>query len=156
MGDICNGWQMNEMRRHVIDLRSGRRLHRAWRALRKPRPSAHDLSELPPLKKNITITKTPEGYEQTSRFEGETLFWRHASTRWLVAQFAFNSCRLVRRDSGMFSDMYIYVPSKFLKTAINAWNRFWARRLNVPQLAYHNIFIFRKNPRLAEIQLLDE
>jgi 2-polyprenyl-3-methyl-5-hydroxy-6-metoxy-1,4-benzoquinol methylase len=98
------------------------------------------------LKKNITITKTPEGYEQTSRFEGETLFWRHASTRWLVAQFALNSCRLVRRDSGMFSDMYIYVPGKFLKTVINAWNRFWARRLNLPQLAYHNIFIFRKNP----------
>jgi len=98
------------------------------------------------LKKNVTITKTPRGYEQTSRFEGETLFWRHANKSWLVAQFARHSCSLVRRDSGMFSDLYIYAPGKFLKDGINAWNRLWARRINLPQVAFHNIFIFRKTP----------
>ena len=40
------------------------------------------------LKKGITVTKTPRGYEQTSRFEGETLFWRHVNVAWLVTQFA--------------------------------------------------------------------
>jgi len=97
------------------------------------------------LKKNVTITKTPRGYEQTSRFAGETLFWRHANTSWLVAEFARHSCSLVRRDSGMFSDLYMYAPGKFLKEGINAWNRLWARRINLPQAAYHNIFIFRKD-----------
>jgi len=97
------------------------------------------------LKKNITIAKTPQGYEQTSNFEGETLFWRHTNTSWLAAEFARHSCSLVRRDSGMFSDLYIYAPGKFLKDGINTWNRLWARRVNLPQVAFHNIFIFRKN-----------
>jgi hypothetical protein len=52
---------------------------------------------------------------------------------------------MVRRDSGMFSDLYIYAPGNFPKAAINAWNRFWARHLNLPRLALHNIFIFRKD-----------
>jgi 2-polyprenyl-3-methyl-5-hydroxy-6-metoxy-1,4-benzoquinol methylase len=97
------------------------------------------------LKKNITITKTPRGYEQSSRFEGETLFWRHANTGWLVTQFAQHSCGLVRRDSSMLSEMYIYAPGKLLKDTIHGWNRLWARHLNLPQLALHNVFIFRKN-----------
>lgn len=97
------------------------------------------------LKKNIAIAKTPRGYEQTSGFAGESLFWRHVNTEWLVSEFARHSCSLVRRDSGMFSDMYIYAPGKVLKGGVSAWNRLWARRFNVAQLAFHNIFIFRKN-----------
>jgi 2-polyprenyl-3-methyl-5-hydroxy-6-metoxy-1,4-benzoquinol methylase len=95
-------------------------------------------------KRAITIKKTSSGHEQTSRFERETLFWRHVNRRWLVAQFALHACSLLRRDSGMFSEMYIYLPSAFLKAIVNAWNRFWGRRVNWPQIAYHNIFIFRK------------
>ncbi len=97
------------------------------------------------LKKSITINKTPRGHELTSRFEGETLFWRHANPRWLIDQFGRHSCSLVRRGSGMFSEMYIYLPGEFFKAAINSWNRFQARYFNLPQLAFHNIFIFRKN-----------
>ncbi len=98
------------------------------------------------LKKNITVTKTPRGYEQRSRFEGETLFWRHVDSRWLIRQFASHSCSLVRRDSGMLSEMYIYTPSRVIKNAIHGCNRLWARHVNLPQLAFHNVFIFRKSP----------
>jgi 2-polyprenyl-3-methyl-5-hydroxy-6-metoxy-1,4-benzoquinol methylase len=97
------------------------------------------------LKKGITVTKTPRGYEQISRFNGETLFWRQVNTAWLVAQFARHSCILVRRDSSMPSEMYIYAPGKLIKDSIHGWNRLWARHLNVPQLALHNVFLFRKN-----------
>jgi 2-polyprenyl-3-methyl-5-hydroxy-6-metoxy-1,4-benzoquinol methylase len=97
------------------------------------------------LKKNITIRKTSAGYEQTSRFEHETLFWRHVNRRWLLVQFARHSCNLVRRDSGMFSEMYIYLPGTFLKSAVSAWNLLWARRFNFPQFAFHSVFIFRKS-----------
>lgn len=97
------------------------------------------------LKKGITVTKTPRGYEQTSLFEGETLFWRQVDTAWLIAQFARYSCSLVRRDSSMLSEMYIYAPGKLIKDSIHSWNRLWARHLNLPQLALHNVFIFRKN-----------
>ena len=100
----------------------------------------------PALKKGITVTNTPRGYEQTSRFEGETLFWRQVNTTWLVTQFARHSCSLVRRDSSMLSEMYIYAPGTLLKEAIHGLNRLWARRVNLPQLALHNVFIFRKNP----------
>jgi 2-polyprenyl-3-methyl-5-hydroxy-6-metoxy-1,4-benzoquinol methylase len=99
------------------------------------------------LKKNITITKTASGYQQSSRFEGETLFWRHTNPSWLIAQFADRSCALFRRDSGMFSEMHLYAPGKPLKAAITGLNRLWARQVNLPQLAFHNIFIFRKTGR---------
>lgn len=97
------------------------------------------------FKKNVTVTKTPRGYEQTSRFEGEMLFWRHVNTAWLVGQFARHSSSLVRRDSSMQSEMYIYAPGRFIKNIIHGWNRLWARRVNLPQLSFHNIFIFRKH-----------
>jgi 2-polyprenyl-3-methyl-5-hydroxy-6-metoxy-1,4-benzoquinol methylase len=98
------------------------------------------------LKKNIVVKKTPRGHEQTCPFEGETLFWRHANTRWLIDRFAIHSCNLVRRDSGMFSEMYTYLPGQFLRATVHAWNRFWGRYLKLPHLALHNIFVFRKEP----------
>ncbi|MFI5456950.1 MAG: class I SAM-dependent methyltransferase [Isosphaerales bacterium] len=101
-------------------------------------------------RKKITTTKMPAGYEHTSIFAGETLFWRHANPRWLVDQFASHSCTLVKRSCSLFSDLTMYMPVKFLKSVIHAWNRFWLRRVNVPQPAYHNIFIFRKNSDQAE------
>jgi 2-polyprenyl-3-methyl-5-hydroxy-6-metoxy-1,4-benzoquinol methylase len=97
------------------------------------------------LKMGITVTRTSRGYEQTSRFEGETLFWRHVNADWLIAQFARHSCSLVRRDSSMLSEMYIYARDMRLKEAIHRLNRFWARRVNLPRLALHNVFIFKKN-----------
>jgi 2-polyprenyl-3-methyl-5-hydroxy-6-metoxy-1,4-benzoquinol methylase len=97
------------------------------------------------LNKHISIRKTPRGFEHTSRFQGETLFWRHTDIGWLVHRLEEMSCQLIRRDSGMFSEMYIYAPGKLFKSAINAWNRVALGYFNIPQLAYHNIFIFRKN-----------
>jgi hypothetical protein len=44
----------------------------------------------------------------------------------------------------MFSEMHLYAPGKPLKAAIAGLNRLWARAVNLPQLAFHNIFIFRK------------
>jgi ubiquinone/menaquinone biosynthesis C-methylase UbiE len=98
------------------------------------------------FKRNITITKCPAGYEQISHFKGESLFWRHTNKHWLIAQFARHACTLVQRDGGTFSDLYIYAPGQFTKSVVHAWNRFWARHINLPQPAYHNVFIFRKNP----------
>jgi len=97
------------------------------------------------IKKNVTVTKTPRGYEQSCPFEGETLFWRQVNPSWLVTQFARCSCSLIRRDSSMLSEMYIYTPGKLISGAIQGCNRLWARRINLPQLALHNIFIFRKD-----------
>jgi len=101
-------------------------------------------------RKKITITRLPAGYEHTSIFAGETLFWRHVNPRWLVDQLASHSCTLVKRGCGFFSDLTMYMPVEFLASAIHAWNRFWLRRVNMPQPAYHNIFIFRKNGGQAE------
>jgi 2-polyprenyl-3-methyl-5-hydroxy-6-metoxy-1,4-benzoquinol methylase len=101
------------------------------------------------LKKNIQIVKTPRGYEHTTRFEGETLFWRHTDIKWLLRELAALSCGLVSRDSGMFSEMYIYAPGTFLRSAVSTWNRIALNYFNVPQLAYHNIFVFRKTGRTS-------
>jgi 2-polyprenyl-3-methyl-5-hydroxy-6-metoxy-1,4-benzoquinol methylase len=99
------------------------------------------------LKKNIVITRTPRGYEQTTTFAGETLFWRHVDQNWLVEQFAKHSCSLVRRDSSTQTEMHIYAPGTAGKNAVHAWNRFWNRYVNLPQLAFHNVFIFQKAAR---------
>ena len=34
--------------------------------------------------------------------------------------------------------------AKFLKSVVYAWNLMCVRHLNLPRLAYHNIFIYRK------------
>jgi 2-polyprenyl-3-methyl-5-hydroxy-6-metoxy-1,4-benzoquinol methylase len=95
--------------------------------------------------KQIHAVKTPAGIEHQSQFGGETLFWRHADRRWLVEQLALHSCKLVASGSGMFTDLYQYLPGKPLKSLAHAWNRFWLRRINLPGLAYHNIWIFQKS-----------
>src|SRR5262245_36638848 len=84
------------------------------------------------FKRHITLTRTAAGVEHTCPFEGETLFWRHTDTRWLVAELARHSVQLVRRDSSLCSEMYTYAPGGFLKGMVHAWNRFWLRRVNLP------------------------
>jgi SAM-dependent methyltransferase len=101
-------------------------------------------------RRKITITKRPAGDECTSIFEGEMLFWRHVDPRWLVDQLAAQSCTLVRRSCGFFSDLSMYAPGDLLEWPFHAWNRFWLRRVNRPGPAYHNIFTFRKNAGPAE------
>jgi hypothetical protein len=95
--------------------------------------------------KQIQAVKTPAGVEHQSQFGGETLFWRHAERRWLVDQFGLHSCRLVASGSGLFTDLYQYLPGKPAQSLAHAWNRFWLRSINLPQLAYHNILIFQKS-----------
>lgn len=102
------------------------------------------------FRKHITLAKTEAGFEQTCQFEGETQFWRHTDPSWLIAELARHSCHIVQRDSGLCSEMYFYAPGKFLKGMVNRWNRFWFRHLNMPRLAYHNIFIFRKKAEAGE------
>jgi len=97
------------------------------------------------FKKNVTISNTSRGYEQTSEFEGEKLFWRHVDPNWLIGRFASRACKLFRRDSSMLSETYIYIPSMFIKNVIHRLNRLWLRRFNLPRLAFHNVFIFRKS-----------
>jgi 2-polyprenyl-3-methyl-5-hydroxy-6-metoxy-1,4-benzoquinol methylase len=94
----------------------------------------------------IKISKTPAGHEHTSIFANQTLFLRHANIRWLEDQLASHSCTLVRRGCGLYSDLYMYACGNLLKSAVHAWNRFALRWFNLPQLAYHNILVFRKSP----------
>jgi 2-polyprenyl-3-methyl-5-hydroxy-6-metoxy-1,4-benzoquinol methylase len=95
--------------------------------------------------KKIKANRTPAGVEHRCDLEGETLFWRHADPRWLVDEFARQSCTLVERGSSLFTDLYMYLPGKPLKNLAHAFNRFWLRRVGKPVLAYHNIFTFKKN-----------
>ena len=97
-------------------------------------------------KKKITTTRTSAGLEHRCAFASETLFWRHTNPRWLIDQFGSRSCTLFRRDCSLCSELMMYAPGKLPKALVNAWNRFWLRRVNLPQLSYHNVFIFRKNP----------
>lgn len=94
--------------------------------------------------KKIQAVKTPAGVEHQNQFGGETLFWRHADRQWLVNQFELHSCKLVTIGSGLFTDLYQYLPGKPLRSLVHSWNRFWQRRINLPRVAYHNILIFQK------------
>jgi 2-polyprenyl-3-methyl-5-hydroxy-6-metoxy-1,4-benzoquinol methylase len=95
-------------------------------------------------RKKITTVKAPAGYEQSCIFAGEKLFWRHLDPSWLVEELARHSCTLFKRSCSLFSDFQMHMPEP-LAVPIHAWNRFWLRRVNLPQPAFHNIFIFRKN-----------
>jgi SAM-dependent methyltransferase len=94
------------------------------------------------LKPSIKIERKPAGDEFSADFEGGTVFWRHTNARWFAEQFARNSCERFRRDTSMCTEAWKYVGP--LKGVVHAWNRLWARHLNLPRLAYHNLTIFRK------------
>ncbi len=95
------------------------------------------------FKPSITITRKPSGDECTSNFEGKTLFWRYTNAKWFINEFAKHSCELFRRDSSMATETWKYAPGPF-KSVVNGWNRLWLQAFNLPGLAYHNIFVFRK------------
>ena len=96
------------------------------------------------FKRKITVTRMPAGHECSCDFDGETVFWRLTNAKWLTAQFAEHSCELFRRDSSMFTEFWKYAPGGLLKGAAHRWNLICARQFNLPRLAYHNLFIFRK------------
>ncbi|MGO9463080.1 MAG: class I SAM-dependent methyltransferase [Isosphaeraceae bacterium] len=95
-------------------------------------------------RKKIKTTRTAAGHEYTCAFEGETLFWRHLDPGWLGDYLAAHSCTLIGRSSGTCSELDGLVPFQSLKSAVHGWNRFWLRNVDIPQLAYHNILMFRK------------
>jgi ubiquinone/menaquinone biosynthesis C-methylase UbiE len=95
-------------------------------------------------RKKIKITKAPAGIEFTSRFADETLFWRDANPHWLVETLASHNCALVHRGCSLFCELNMFMPNRFLSNAVHGWNRFWLRKVNWPQPAFHNVFLFRK------------
>ena len=97
--------------------------------------------------RQIQAVKAPAGVEHQSQFADETLFWRHAKRQWLADKFGIHSCKLVAAESGLFTDLYQFLPGKPLQSLAHAWNRFWLRSINLPRLAYHNILIFQKFDR---------
>ncbi len=101
----------------------------AWRTLRKGR---------------ITATVKPAGIEHTSPFAGEQLFWRHCDPAWLRNQMEARSCKMIARKAGVFSDLHIYARPEFSRNLIHGFNQFWIRRVGLPRLAYHNLFVFQK------------
>ncbi len=94
--------------------------------------------------KEIKITKTPAGFEHICVFASETLFWRHVNVRWLNNQFCRESCEIVERGCSMFTELYRFMPARVLMWPFYAWNNFWLHFINIPHVAMHNIFIFRK------------
>jgi 2-polyprenyl-3-methyl-5-hydroxy-6-metoxy-1,4-benzoquinol methylase len=117
-------------------------MHAYWRLLKE---------------KAIRSVKTPVGVKHQCQFGGETLFWRDSERSWLVDQLGLHSCRLVASGSGLFTDLYQYLPFRLLQSLAHAWNRFWLRRINRPRLAHHNIFVFQKSrPRGNLLRLMPE
>ena len=94
--------------------------------------------------KKIKTTRTAAGHEYTCAFEGETLFWRHLDP---------GLARRLSRRPFLHADRtppQAHVRSltgwclSEVKSAVHGWNRFWLRNVDIPQLAYHNILMFRK------------
>jgi 2-polyprenyl-3-methyl-5-hydroxy-6-metoxy-1,4-benzoquinol methylase len=93
----------------------------------------------------IAVQPTEAGFEQTSRFADETLFWRHLDPTWLSDQLRRRDATLVSRRAGLFSDLYMYARPRAAAGLVHRLNRFWLRSSARPGPAYHNVFLFRKN-----------
>ena len=93
----------------------------------------------------IACVETDSGFEQTTEFNHEKLFWRHTKPTWLEDQLRLRLCDLVARRPGVFSDAHLFARPKFLRSWVHAFNRFWIRRIGKSGLAYHNIYVFQKS-----------
>lgn len=91
------------------------------------------------LKRHITITRTPAGYQHEDRF-----IWRHIDPTWLQRTLGDHGCELVDRSAGLFTELYRFAPAGPIRRAFDAVNYAYPRWVKLPALASHNVFVFRK------------
>lgn len=95
-------------------------------------------------KKRAEVKMTERGLETWEKTETGSLMTRQSKIPWLISHMEGLNCRLVRRQSGQFTELYTVFRSGPANSMIHAFNNFWFKRVTLPHPAYGNLIIMKK------------
>jgi 2-polyprenyl-3-methyl-5-hydroxy-6-metoxy-1,4-benzoquinol methylase len=91
------------------------------------------------------IVNAPAGKEFWEQTRTGRLMTRQADIPWLIREFERHGLRLIERRAGQFSEIYISLPWKPLRSLVHAFNNFWFRALpSFAGGAYGNLLVFER------------
>ena len=97
-------------------------------------------------KERAEVVHTPAGIEFWEETSTTRLMTRQADIPWLIAEFRRHGLELVERRAGQFTEVYVLLPVRFLRTFVHACNNLWFRWFRAAGPAYGNILVL-KRPR---------
>lgn len=95
-------------------------------------------------KKRAKVKMTERGMETWEETETGSLMTRQSNVSWLIRHMEGLNCRLIKRQSGQFTEIYTVFRSGFANSMIHAFNNFWFKRISLPRPAYGNLIIMKK------------
>ena len=90
------------------------------------------------------IMRTPAGIEFWEETSTARLMTRQADIPWLIAEFRRHGLELVERRAGQFTEIYVLLPWKPLRSLVHAINNHWFRWIKLAGPAYGNLLILRR------------
>lgn len=96
-------------------------------------------------KERAEIIPTPAGLEFWEATRTGKLMTRQADIPWFIAEFERHGLKLRERTAGQFTEIYMILPWKPLRTLVHAFNNFWFRALgSFAGGSYGNILVFQR------------
>ena len=90
------------------------------------------------------IIRSPAGIEFWEETNTARLMTRQANIPWLIVEFHRHGLELVERRAGQFTEIYVLLPWKPLRSLVHAINNFWFRWIKLAGPAYGNLLILRR------------
>ena len=88
--------------------------------------------------------RTPAGIEFWEPTSTTRLMTRQSDISWLIGEFGKHGVELVDRRAGQFTEVYMLLPWKPVRTLVHACNNFWFRWIRFPGPAYGNLLVLRR------------
>ena len=99
-------------------------------------------------KERAEIVHAPAGKEFWEQTRTGRLMTRQADIPWLIAEFERHGLRLRERRAGQFTEIYMILPWKPLRTLVHAFNNFWFRVFpGFAGGAFGNLLVFERHVR---------
>jgi ubiquinone/menaquinone biosynthesis C-methylase UbiE len=96
-------------------------------------------------KNNSNVNITQFGKESWAVTDKGLLLVREMNMQWFKNKMVEFGFTVERHIPGQFSDMYAPFSSAIIKKSIHLFNHFWFTCVRVPQFAFGNVIVFRKN-----------
>jgi 2-polyprenyl-3-methyl-5-hydroxy-6-metoxy-1,4-benzoquinol methylase len=96
-------------------------------------------------RRSTTINNTPAGVETWEDTSTGKFMTREANIPWLISQFERHGLALKTRRAGQFTELYVIVPWKPVRTLIHAINNAWFRWMGwCAAPCFGNLLVFER------------
>lgn len=90
------------------------------------------------------VLHTPAGIEFWEQTSTGRFMTRQADIPWLIREFERHGLKLEERRAGQFTEVFILLPWKPLRTLVHTFNNLWFRAVHRPAPAFGNLLVFRR------------